>query len=85
MPLYLKLAEKTALEQSMEVLDKARIEQTPETTKRDTLFISHATPDDNAFATWLASRLSMAGYEVWCDQEKLLGGEDYWQDIEAVL
>lgn len=27
----------------------------------------------------------MAGYEVWCDQEKLLGGEDFWDDIERVL
>lgn len=27
----------------------------------------------------------MAGYEVWCDAHKLLGGEDFWQDIEATL
>jgi len=27
----------------------------------------------------------MAGYKVWCDQEKLLGGEDFWQDIEDAL
>lgn len=52
---------------------------------RTSIFISHATPGDNAFATWLASRLSMAGYDVWCDQEKLLGGEDFWQDIEDEL
>jgi hypothetical protein len=52
------------------------------TEARDRIFISHATPGDNPFAIWLASRLSMAGYEVWCDQEKLLGGEDFWQDIE---
>lgn len=52
---------------------------------RQTIFISHATPGDNVFATWIASRLSMAGYEVWCDQQKLLGGEDFWQDIEDVL
>ncbi|WP_252508721.1 toll/interleukin-1 receptor domain-containing protein [Magnetospira sp. QH-2] len=56
-----------------------------EISQRDTIFISHATPGDNAFATWLASRLSMAGYQVWCDQEKLLGGEDFWQDIEDAL
>tara|TARA_R110002096_G_scaffold430722_2_gene644999 strand:+ start:6895 stop:8358 length:1464 start_codon:yes stop_codon:yes gene_type:complete len=54
-------------------------------TDRQTIFISHATPSDNAFATWLASRLAMAGYKVWCDQEKLLGGEDFWQDIEDAL
>tara|TARA_Y100000782_G_scaffold112654_1_gene143366 strand:+ start:4055 stop:5551 length:1497 start_codon:yes stop_codon:yes gene_type:complete len=54
-------------------------------TKRDLVFISHATPGDNIFATWLGSRLTMAGYEVWCDQQKLIGGEDFWKDIEAVL
>ena len=54
-------------------------------TERTTIFISHATPGDNAFATWLASRLAMAGYTVWCDQNKLIGGEDFWQDIEDTL
>ena len=53
--------------------------------QRDTIFISHATPGDNTFAIWLASRLSMAGYQVWCDQERLIGGEDFWQDIEDAL
>ena len=27
----------------------------------------------------------MAGYEVWCDANKLLGGEDFWQEIEKTL
>lgn len=27
----------------------------------------------------------MAGYEVWCDANKLLGGEDFWQEIERTL
>lgn len=27
----------------------------------------------------------MAGYDVWCDQQKLLGGEDFWKDIEAAI
>jgi hypothetical protein len=53
--------------------------------ERTKIFISHASPGDNPFATWLAARLSMAGYEVWCDQQKLLGGEDFWADIESVL
>ena len=53
--------------------------------ERTTIFISHASPGDNPFATWLAARLSMAGYDVWCDQQKLLGGEDFWADIETVL
>lgn len=52
---------------------------------RDVIFISHATPSDNAFAIWLASRLSLYGYNVWCDQEKLLGGEDFWREIESAI
>ncbi|MCA3260913.1 MAG: toll/interleukin-1 receptor domain-containing protein [Telmatospirillum sp.] len=52
---------------------------------RSSIFISHATPGDNVFATWLGSRLAMAGYDVWCDQQKLIGGEDFWRDIEAEL
>lgn len=27
----------------------------------------------------------MAGFEVWCDANKLLGGEDFWQEIERTL
>lgn len=56
-----------------------------ELVERETIFISHATPGDNAFTVWLASRLSLAGYDVWCDAEKLLGGEDFWKDIERVI
>lgn len=54
-------------------------------TARTKIFVSHATPGDNAFAVWLSSRLSMAGYEVWCDANKLLGGEDFWQEIEGTI
>ncbi|MGH2561119.1 MAG: TIR domain-containing protein [Thermomicrobiales bacterium] len=25
------------------------------------------------------------GYPVWCDLTKLLGGEDFWSDIETVI
>lgn len=53
--------------------------------ERDIVFISHATPYDNAFSIWLASRLSLAGYNVWCDQEKLIGGEDFWNDIQRTI
>ena len=55
------------------------------TDARKTIFVSHATPDDNEFAIWLSARLAAAGYDVWCDQEKLLGGEDFWKDIEVAL
>lgn len=52
---------------------------------RTSIFISHATPDDNDFAVWLASRLSMAGYGVWVDAQALLGGEDFWRVIETAI
>ena len=32
---------------------------------KDTIFISHATPTDNIFATWLATKLELCGYKVW--------------------
>jgi len=49
------------------------------------IFISHALPEDNAFARWLALRLAKEGYPVWCDLTKLLGGEDFWNDIEDAI
>jgi hypothetical protein len=52
---------------------------------RDTLFISHATPQDNDFAIWLASRLEMLGYKTWIDKNGLLGGEKFWQTIQNVI
>lgn len=52
---------------------------------RDVLFVSHANPEDNNFALWLALRLAAEGYPVWCDLTELLGGEDFWKEIENVL
>jgi hypothetical protein len=49
------------------------------------IFISHANPEDNLFAQWLALRLAGDGYPVWCDLTKLLGGEDFWRDIETAI
>lgn len=54
-------------------------------THRNTLFIGHATPEDNEFAIWLASRLQLLGYEVWLDKKSLLGGEKFWQEIDQVI
>ena len=53
--------------------------------KRDMLFISHANPEDNDFSRWLALQLAKSGYPVWCDLTKLLGGEDFWKDVEEAL
>lgn len=52
---------------------------------RRLLFLSHATPEDNAFVTWLATQLANSGYEVWCDVTELLGGERFWNDIEDAI
>ena len=49
---------------------------------KDTLFISHANPQDNDFTVWLASRLQLMGYKVWCDVEGLIGGEKQWEIID---
>ncbi len=52
---------------------------------RDMLFVSHANPEDDRFTLWAALRLAAEGYGVWCDLTKLLGGEDFWSDIEDAI
>ncbi|HQQ74916.1 MAG TPA: toll/interleukin-1 receptor domain-containing protein [Pseudomonadales bacterium] len=54
-------------------------------TQRDRLFISHAYPEDNEFARWLALQLANAGYPVWCDLTNLLGGEIIWDDVQRII
>lgn len=51
---------------------------------RDHLFISYAT-EDRDFAEWLAVRLTVEGYKVWCDRTHLLGGESYPEDIDRAI
>lgn len=53
---------------------------------RDTIFIGHATPDDNDKALWLYYKLKNEGYKVECDLSYLLGGEsDYWNKLQRIL
>jgi hypothetical protein len=52
---------------------------------RDTIFISHATPEDNDFTIWLASRLQLLGYKVWIDKSALVGGEKFWEEIDLTI
>lgn len=54
-------------------------------TTRDMLFLSHANPEDNEFTQWLALQLAREGFPVWCDLTKLLGGEDFWRNIESAI
>jgi hypothetical protein len=51
--------------------------------QRNMLFVSHASPEDNEFARWLALQLGKEGFPVWCDQTKLLGGEEIEQAIRV--
>lgn len=53
--------------------------------ERDIIFLSHATPADNEFTIWLASRLQLLGYKVWIDKNNLLGGEKFWETIDSVI
>lgn len=52
---------------------------------RDAIFISHATPEDNNFVSWLGSKLELAGYKVWHDLARLKGGDYFWDKIEAAI
>jgi hypothetical protein len=58
---------------------------TPPISARDTILITHANPEDNRFARWLAARLTIAGYKTWVDVRSLRGGDDFWDRIEHVL
>ncbi len=72
------------MEDDVATIDRAAPAK-PVVAARRLLFISHATPEDNEFAKWLATQLAIAGYEVWCDVTKLLGGERFWTDIEDAI
>lgn len=52
---------------------------------RTLIFISHATPQQNAMTLWLSSRLTLAGYSVWNDVERLDGGDPFWADIQHAI
>ena len=52
---------------------------------RDTIFICHATPDDNDFVRWLGARLTGHGYKIWADMFGLKGGTPFWNTIEDAL
>ena len=51
----------------------------------DMVFVSHANPEDNDFSLWFSLQLGKHGYPVWCDLTRLLGGEDFWSDIEVAI
>src|SRR5437667_2834996 len=53
--------------------------------QRRVLFVSHANPQDNYATLWLCSRLAAAGYEVWSDLTRLIGGELFWKDVQEAI
>lgn len=52
---------------------------------RTALFISHATPEDNAFTLWLGAKLTALGYEVFADILRLKGGNDWERILEDAI
>jgi hypothetical protein len=60
-----------------EALPKARL--------RQGIFLSHATPGDNAFVIWLGGKLSALGYDVWADVFRLKGGDDWERILEDAI
>ncbi len=53
--------------------------------QRTSIFISHATPDDNEFTAWLSTKLMALGYTVWCDLFNLPKGCVFWDQIETQI
>jgi len=52
---------------------------------KQTVFISHANPEDNEFALWLEAQLTRLGYETWSDVSALRPGEVFWDSIEDTI
>jgi hypothetical protein len=50
----------------------------------DHIFISYAW-EDRVLADWLTLRLTAAGYRVWCDRFKMLGGERFLEQIDTAI
>ncbi|MBX2980931.1 MAG: toll/interleukin-1 receptor domain-containing protein [Flavobacteriales bacterium] len=52
---------------------------------RDVIFISHANPEDNYFASWLASKLQVLGYSPWVDVKSIKPGEYFDREYEDII
>src|SRR5690606_38532600 len=51
---------------------------------KDTLLIDHVEAD-HALATWLARRLSLAGFRTWCHETAPLAGENADETVRKLL
>lgn len=52
---------------------------------KEIIFISHANPEDNYFATWLASKLNLLGYKAWVDIEDFRTGDAFFTRISPII
>jgi hypothetical protein len=52
---------------------------------KDTIFISHANPENNFFSAWLACKLRLLGYKVWVDVSDIKPGQYFNRDFEKVI
>jgi hypothetical protein len=52
--------------------------------ERDAIFLSYATEDSGAM-WWLATKLTAAGYRIWCDNWRLFGGALWPDDIDVAI
>jgi hypothetical protein len=52
---------------------------------KDTIFISHANPENNYFAAWLASKLRLLGYKVWVDVSDVDPGHYFNKEFEKAI
>lgn len=52
---------------------------------KETLFISHANPEDNYFASWLATKLIGFGYQAWVDVDDFKAGDAFFTTIQPII
>jgi hypothetical protein len=52
---------------------------------KNTIFLSHANPENNYFTAWLASKLKLLGYKVWADVNNIGPGQYFNQDFEKAI
>ena len=56
-----------------------------EEAQRQTIFIAHATHEDDYYAGWLAAKLRALGYRVFVDLDDLAGGDTFTTRIQPVI
>lgn len=53
--------------------------------EKNTIFISHATHEDDYSASWLAAKLRNLGYKVWVDVDDLSAGDSFNTVIKPII